>query len=829
MVPDQETTPSLESPPTKSKKQDDEKVTTSITTTTTTTTPKQHHVGVADYFAVLGVGQDLIWKHAQQTQEDDNLEDDAMLLERFYREIVDCTVFVVEEEENPHSNNPNATPTTTRVYSKNHQYAVTLGSPSPSDVTSAVGTQVETEAMEGWTIVQQTRPIGGSPVFFADATSTNTNTSTTSHMPSPKPNSGLWQKTQTWDANLDPLSGLSGEIHTHFSQPKKEKSSTPLKDLRRKVKSTFQQRMHLFSRVRTKYYLSYRRRAPDESHRPAIADMTMAYVRLHRATIPPSPSSHNKDSSSTAGSAVSHQTHQTASNALLRAAEAGKQAVQNRVLRTTNSWHSNPTTSATTTTTTTTTTIDTMDFSDLPAVALKTLMDLPSGYDEWSIPDQFQELRFPSMDPGTPSHKTLLFSGDDDAATTESSEVGVEAVERPPSEETWQQQIRPKLVVSLNNNNNNQDVMAADDEDYVYIPILAIRRQRVGNEERYHEDPAMAEIAVMFRDAEGIPVLPAEELDDEFDEPDAMAVSLLDKTAWEPTGMGILNNNSKRQSLGTTCLVVRRNRPLGFCDAAFSTSVMDRFPYKNYKGLPLPEEELPMFCYPTGCRLQRAKFCEAPLPQYYGFVVKNERGDSIYVSCVSFMEPLTVLKQEQLARLSERRRRVSLPHARFWAKRQRRLQPEDPMSSMDASLELDDQEEEDIDHIYTGFEDIVTFENKTICLVSRYPYWTAFRRFLSHLHSISESSSDVPLERYISHLLLTVPVPKPGGPKILIPLPSFTSPLVLSAPPMKDLPLVDLPYERLVSCLDVPTIVTIVLGFLALERKVRVSRARTLI
>ena len=25
---------------------------------------QNHHVGVADYFAILGVGQDLIWKHA---------------------------------------------------------------------------------------------------------------------------------------------------------------------------------------------------------------------------------------------------------------------------------------------------------------------------------------------------------------------------------------------------------------------------------------------------------------------------------------------------------------------------------------------------------------------------------------------------------------------------------------------------------------------------------------------------------------------------------------------------------------------------------------------
>jgi hypothetical protein len=120
----------------------------------------------------------------------------------------------------------------------------------------------------------------------------------------------------------------------------------------------------------------------------------------------------------------------------------------------------------------------------------------------------------------------------------------------------------------------------------------------------------------------------------------------------------------------------------------------------------------------------------------------------------------------------------------------------------------------------TGFDDIMTFEYKTICIISRYPFWSAFRRFLSHLHILSGSSSDIPLERYISHLMLSVPVPKPGGQCILVPLPAVASPMVIGLPPLKDFPILDLSFRRLFSCLDVPTVVTIVLGFLALERKV---------
>jgi hypothetical protein len=120
-----------------------------------------------------------------------------------------------------------------------------------------------------------------------------------------------------------------------------------------------------------------------------------------------------------------------------------------------------------------------------------------------------------------------------------------------------------------------------------------------------------------------------------------------------------------------------------------------------------------------------------------------------------------------------------------------------------------------------AFDDVVSFESKTICLVGRYPFWTAFRQFLSHLHLLSGLSSDTPLERHISHLLLSVPLPKPGGQCVLIPTSTMREPMALLMPPLKDLPLLDLSYKMLFSALDVPTVVTIVLGFLCLEKKVQ--------
>jgi hypothetical protein len=172
-----------------------------------------------------------------------------------------------------------------------------------------------------------------------------------------------------------------------------------------------------------------------------------------------------------------------------------------------------------------------------------------------------------------------------------------------------------------------------NDEDYVYIPILAVRRQRTGDEERYHEDPAVVDVSVTFCDSGGTAVLPDD--DDDEEEDDGGGFSLTGKSKWTRSSFSqVITNERARPKaalpLGSPMILVKRNIPAGFADAAFATRVLDRFPFKNYKDLPLPEEELPMFCYPTGCRLYRARYSDAPLPQYYGFVVKNERGDSIH-------------------------------------------------------------------------------------------------------------------------------------------------------------------------------------------------------
>ena len=61
--------------------------------------------------------------------------------------------------------------------------------------------------------------------------------------------------------------------------------------------------------------------------------------------------------------------------------------------------------------------------------------------------------------------------------------------------------------------------------------------------------------------------------------------------------------------------------------------------------------------------------------------------------------------------------------------------------------------------------------NKCICLLSRWPFFEAFKNFLFFLHKRQLMGPfDVPLERFISHFLYDVPFPSPERPRILVQL-----------------------------------------------------------
>lgn len=58
---------------------------------------------------------------------------------------------------------------------------------------------------------------------------------------------------------------------------------------------------------------------------------------------------------------------------------------------------------------------------------------------------------------------------------------------------------------------------------------------------------------------------------------------------------------------------------------------------------------------------------------------------------------------------------------------------------------------------------------KAICLLSHWPFFDAFKKFLSQLYKVSITGPhQVPIERHISHFMYDVPYPSPQRPRILV-------------------------------------------------------------
>jgi DENN (AEX-3) domain/dDENN domain/uDENN domain len=799
------------------------------------------HRGVADYYAILGVGESLTWKHAQkqhsqhqqkqqqqqQTQQGDivftspfeNEADESMEQERFLREIVHVKIVMSlatanaattsddhhhpDSAETSHegSSHKDGSVIQTAPSYRSEESSISSAYPlqpyhPPSQVRVATANHEE-DALEGWTVIASTLPTAAAGYARAQSQT--------------DPKIQIWNPRTVWSANLDWNTGLYSDIAALQKQAddiivRQRSAKVEITKIKQKIQfwqsSGKNLGMSSSSSSRKNFHVAYLRRDSLQCDTPAVADVQLWYVRLHRAIVPADNNTGSTPKSRTVAGMLAGQLWK------------GYQSQQ------------------------------ALPASDTRLVPLKDYLPPPpsfssssstNSFDEWSIPEPYQFIQ----DPADPyATRTILLANSGCSSGGNNTSIAahddVEAVQESAADLAL---FLPRLLSSKDLVSGNIEVESAM---FCTIPILAIRRQRLGEEERYREDAGLTDIVVSIYNRDGTDVLPVDEDDEDGDEEED-TFQILGKTDWHSVQIHHSLKKSHRavpsqvshmplpSMFGMPVLLQRKNIPFGFADAAFATRVMGRFPFENYKGLPLPEEELPMFCYPTGCRLHRAKLSDAPLPQYYGFVVKNERGDNIHVSCVSFMEPLTASKVDQLARMSEQRRRTSLPHRLFCNKRDKRRRLKLPgieaSSSGESSISASST---DLDSscLLTAFEDMTTFENKTICVVSRYPYWTPFRKFLSHLHVLAGSSADLPLERWISHLLLSVRLPLPGGPSTVIPLPALNEPMVFSLPPEKDFPLVDLPYHRLFACLDIKTTVSIVLGLLVLERKVIIMSTR---
>ncbi|XP_053154407.1 DENN domain-containing protein 4C isoform X2 [Hemicordylus capensis] len=219
---------------------------------------------------------------------------------------------------------------------------------------------------------------------------------------------------------------------------------------------------------------------------------------------------------------------------------------------------------------------------------------------------------------------------------------------------------------------------------------------------------------------------------------------------------------------------------------AYKAGLIFRYPEEDYESFPL-SESVPLFCLPMGATIEcwdpQTKY---PLPVFSTFVLTASSAEKVYGAAIQFYEPysrelLTEKQHIQLGLLTAVERKV--------------------VTSKSIN------------------------SNKCICLLSHWPFFEAFRKFLMFIYKLSVSGPHpLPIEKHISHFMHNIPFPSPQRPRILVQL-SAHDVLILSQPVSTPLPLSGANFSTLLMNLGPENCATVLL-FVLLEGKILLHSLR---
>ena len=156
---------------------------------------------------------------------------------------------------------------------------------------------------------------------------------------------------------------------------------------------------------------------------------------------------------------------------------------------------------------------------------------------------------------------------------------------------------------------------------------------------------------------------------------------------------------------------------------SYHPGLLDRFPLTSEGTFTLNTDTVAPFCLPLGASIEvwpTSAPAASTIQSTFVLTQQNDEGkDSLYGSALSFYEEYdeTLLTEEQKT-----------------------------------LLKLDQYKDSSTRRVLT---------NKCLCLLSKWPFFEAFQKFLFFLYKrLLMGPHDVPLERLISHFLYTVPFPR---------------------------------------------------------------------
>nr|XP_018671970.1 C-myc promoter-binding protein isoform X3 [Ciona intestinalis] len=208
-----------------------------------------------------------------------------------------------------------------------------------------------------------------------------------------------------------------------------------------------------------------------------------------------------------------------------------------------------------------------------------------------------------------------------------------------------------------------------------------------------------------------------------------ICIILSNKAEKAPYAFCQIEKNLNKGIIGSNVFLCYKKSMRQVDSIAFKAGFIGRYPADDSASFLLPDS-VPLFCLPMGATIECwSSKTRHPLPTFSSFVLTTETSDKVFGAVVSFYEsyPEEKLTDDQKYKLG--------------------------------ILRGDGQRSKTPRTIHT---------NKAICLLSRWPMFSAFRDFLMYLYrmTVSPIAHQVPVERHIAHFMHNVPFPTSQRPRV---------------------------------------------------------------
>ena len=184
-------------------------------------------------------------------------------------------------------------------------------------------------------------------------------------------------------------------------------------------------------------------------------------------------------------------------------------------------------------------------------------------------------------------------------------------------------------------------------------------------------------------------------------------------------------------------------------ELSFEPQVSSRFPLEDYPNTKLDETAVAQFCNPSSDFIELTT--EYQMPKVHHFVLTNEKGRKIYGTC------LTIYEEYEPPHDGE----DLLPEEREILNWYRSHAGTVQYANGDSDGDGDGVEVA----LHRNGGRATLYLPRMLCLLSTWPYLTAFREYLTQLYRLATTTDQMtaPLERYILNICKEVPAPPPGA------------------------------------------------------------------